>query len=170
MVVPPGGGLVPPAPGGPAQPERQAGRGEQPGRPVGGQAGEPGGLGDRQPDQAGPARAGLAGVGGDGRVAEGDAQVSVVHVSVGVAVAGCALALSAGGRSIRPHRALRMAAWRSWASAASAVCRQAASQVLTWDWSQPSTSFPVLNVSSTGQRRPAMAMKYGIVAGLPSGA
>ena len=38
-----------------------------------------------------------------------------------------------GGRSMRPHRALRMAAWRSWASAASAVCRQIPSQDLTWD-------------------------------------
>ena len=46
MVVPPGGGLVPPAPGRPAQPERQAGAGEEPGRVVGGQAGEPGSLGD----------------------------------------------------------------------------------------------------------------------------
>jgi hypothetical protein len=31
--------------------------------------------------------------------------------------------------------------------------------VRAWVWSQPSTSFPVLNVSSTGQRRPAMVMK-----------
>jgi hypothetical protein len=30
--------------------------------------------------------------------------------------------------------------------------------------------FPVLNVSSTGRRRPAMAIKYVIVAGLPCGA
>ena len=54
---------------------------------ISGQAGEPGGLGDRQPDQAEPARAGLARIGGHGRVAEGDAHVSVVHVSIGVAAA-----------------------------------------------------------------------------------
>jgi hypothetical protein len=46
-----------------------------------------------------------------------------------------------------PSRLLRMAAWRSWATAARAVCRQIPSQNLTWDWSQPRTSFPVLNVS-----------------------
>ena len=63
-----------------------------------GQPGEPGGLGDRQPDQAQPARAGLAGVGGHGRVAEGDAQVSVIGISVGVA-AGCRRAGS-GGRQL----------------------------------------------------------------------
>jgi hypothetical protein len=39
-----------------------------------------------------------------------------------------------------------------------------------WHWSQPSTSFPVLKVSSAGQRRPAMVMKQVMVAGLPSGA
>ena len=44
------------------------------------------------------------------------------------------------------------------------------SQVRTWHWSHPSTFFPVLNVSSTGQRRPAMVMKYVMVAGLSSGA
>jgi hypothetical protein len=46
---------------------------------------------------------------------------------------------------------LRMVAWRSWARAARAVCRQIPSQVRAWDWSQPSTSFPVLKVSSQGQ-------------------
>jgi hypothetical protein len=35
--------------------------------------------------------------------------------------------------------------------AASAVCRQVPSQVRAWDWSQPSTSFPVLNVSSSSR-------------------
>ena len=62
-----------------------------------------------------------------------------------------------------------MATWRSWARAASAVCRQVPSKDRIWDWSQPSMSLPVLNVSSTGQRRPAMVMKYVMVAGLPSG-
>jgi len=86
VVVPPGGGLVPSAPGGPAQPEGKLGWGKEPCCPVGGQAGEPGGLGDREPDQAQPARAGLAGVCGDGCVAERDAQVSVVDVGVADAI------------------------------------------------------------------------------------
>jgi hypothetical protein len=50
----------------------------------------------------------------------------------------------------RTHVVHWMAAVLSWASAVSAVCRQIASYVLAWDWSQPSTSFPVLNVSSVG--------------------
>ena len=40
MVVPPGGGLVSPAPGGPAQPEGKLGWGKEPCCPAGGQAGE----------------------------------------------------------------------------------------------------------------------------------
>ena len=44
----------------------------------------------------------------------------------------------------------RMAAARSWARADKAVCRQIPSQVRAWLWSQPYTSFPVLNVSSVG--------------------
>jgi len=69
-----------------------------------------------------------------------------------------------------PVSAPRMAAARSWAGADRAVCRQIPSQLRAWVWSQPCTSFPVLNVSSTGQRRPAMVMKYVMVAGLPGGA
>ena len=48
-----------------------------------------------------------------------------------------------------PQSALRMAVSRSWARVARAVCRPIASQVRAWHWSQPSTSFPVLNVCST---------------------
>ena len=102
MVVPPGGGLVPPAPGGPAQPEGELGWGEEPCCPVGGQAGEPGCLGDRELDQAQPTRAGLAGVCGDGGVAERYAQVSVIDVAVGVA--------GAGGRGCRGGRQVDEAA------------------------------------------------------------
>ena len=54
------------------------------------------------------------------------------------------------GRVMLPSSAPRMAAARSWARAASAVCRQMASKSRAWDWSQPCTSFPVLNVSSVG--------------------
>ena len=45
-----------------------------------------------------------------------------------------------------------MAAVLSWARAVRAVCRQIASQVRAWDWSQPRASFPVLKVSSIGHR------------------
>jgi hypothetical protein len=95
VVVPPGGGRVPSAPGRPAQPERQAG--------------EPGGLGDRQPDQAGPVRAGLSRVGRHGRVAEGNAQVSV---GVAAAAAAGAVGAACGRQPIRPHRALQARASR----------------------------------------------------------
>jgi hypothetical protein len=67
--------------------------------------------------------------------------------------------VAAGGRMAVPVIAARMAAVLSWARAVRAVCRQIASQVRAWDWSQPRVSFPVLNVSSAGQRRPAMVMK-----------
>jgi hypothetical protein len=98
MVVPSGGSLVPSAPGGPAQPEGKLGWGKEPCCPVGGQAGEPGGLGYREPDQAQPTRAGLAGVCGDGRVAERYAQVSVINVCGGVAGAG--VRSCRGGRQV----------------------------------------------------------------------
>src|SRR5260370_19522087 len=97
MVVPPGGGLVPSAPGGPAQPEGKLGWGKAPCCPVGGQAGEPDGLGDREPDQAQPTRAGLAGGCGGGRVAGRDAQGSVGNGGVGVAGAGGARPRGGGG-------------------------------------------------------------------------
>jgi hypothetical protein len=51
-----------------------------------------------------------------------------------------------------PVSAPRMAAARSWARAVRAVCRQMSAQVRAWDWSRPSTSFPVLKVSSVGHR------------------
>jgi len=151
VVVRPGGGLVPPAPGGPAQPERQACRGEQPGRPVGGQGGEPGGLGDRQLDQAGPVRAGLAGVGGDGRVAEGDAQVSVVHVSVGVAVAmGAGAGAGIRGRQVgQTAQGVADGGLPEPGERGQRGVPAGGVPGLTWDWSQASRSFPVLNVSYT---------------------
>jgi hypothetical protein len=58
-----------------------------------------------------------------------------------------------------PVRAARTAAFLSWASAVRTVCRQIASQVRAWHWSQPKASFPVLKVVSTGHLRPAMMMK-----------
>jgi hypothetical protein len=54
------------------------------------------------------------------------------------------------GTAAEPLRAARMAAVLSWASAVRTVCRQIASQVLAWHWSQPRASFPVLNVISVG--------------------
>jgi len=151
-VVPAGGGLVAPPSGGPAQGEGQPGAGDDPGGVLRGKASQPGGLGDRQLDESDSAGARLAAAGGHRRVAEGDHQVSVVSVTVVAVILGRAgtLAAGGGGRVISPCRAPRMAMWRSWARAARAVCRQVASQVRAWHWSQPSTSFPVLNVSSIG--------------------
>ena len=60
VVVPAGDGLAPPSPGGPVQREGEAGAGDQPGGVLPREAGEPGGLGDRQPDGAMP-----GGQGGD---------------------------------------------------------------------------------------------------------
>ena len=70
-------------------------------------------------------RAGLPAAVRDGRVAEGDLQVSVADVAVACrrsAVAGG----PAAGRVMLPSSAPRMAAARSWARAARAVCRQIA--------------------------------------------
>ena len=102
----------------------------------------------------------------------GGLQVSVARGRVAAVPGAVAVSFSqgTGGRVMAPVRALRMAMFRSWARAARAVCRQIPSKLRAWDWSQPSTSLPVLNVSSTGQRRPAMVMKQVMVAGLSSGA
>ena len=149
MVVPASDGLAAPAVGGPAQREREMGAGDQSAGGLLGQAGQPGGLGDGQLDEAGAGRAWLAAADGNGRVAERNQQVIVVNVIVvviGGAGLGCGCPRGAGW--IAPVRALRMAAHRSWARAARAVCRQIPSQVRTCDWSQPSVSLPVLKVSS----------------------
>src|SRR5271166_4298435 len=53
---------------------------DEPGGVLAGEAGQPGGLGDGEPDRADAGRAGLPGPGGDGRVAEGDAQVSAADL------------------------------------------------------------------------------------------
>jgi hypothetical protein len=131
-VVPAGGGLVPPSPQRPAQREGQPEAGDQPGDVLRGQAGEPDGLGDRQPDRGDAGRAGLPAAGGDGGVAEGDLQVSVADA--GVVCRGTGV-LADGGEGDAAESALRMAAARSWARAASAVCRQIAFQVRAWVWS-----------------------------------
>ena len=60
------------------------------------------------------------------------------------------LAAGAAGRTPAPASAAWMAAVRSWARAVRAVCRQIASYVLAWDWSQPRVSFPVRKVVSIG--------------------
>jgi len=88
VVVPAGDGLVPPAPGGPAQREAEPGAGDEPGSCPGGQAGQPRGLGDGQPDRAEAGRARLASADGHGRVAERDPQVCVVDLVVAAAVSG----------------------------------------------------------------------------------
>ncbi len=77
-MVPSGAGLVPAPPPGPAQVKGEAGAGDEPGGVLAGEADQAGGLGDGEPDGADAGRAGQPGPGGDGRVAERDAQVSVV--------------------------------------------------------------------------------------------
>jgi hypothetical protein len=77
---------------------------------------------------------------------------------------------AAAGRAMPPVRADWMAAILSWARAVRTVRLLTAFQVRALDWSQPKASFPVRNVVSTGQRLPAMVMKYVMVAGRPSGA
>jgi hypothetical protein len=99
VVVPAGRGLLAPAADGPAQGEGEAGAGDQPGGVLSGETGGPGGLGDRQPDGGDARRAGLAD-GGDGRVAEGNRQVSVVHVVA--AVRGGAFACVAWANCYQP--------------------------------------------------------------------
>ena len=175
MVVPAGNSLVPSSPGGPAQGEREPGPADQPGGVLPGQGGEPGGFGDGQLDGADVLGEVLPGAGGDGRVAERDPQVSVLDLSVarvGVQVAGLAVAV-AGGRGGKGDDAGQGVADGDLAELGKAGQRgvpDIPSKVRIWDWSQPSTSLPVLNVSSTGQRRPAMVMKDVMVAGRFSGA
>jgi hypothetical protein len=81
-VVPAGDGLVSPPLDGPVQREGEAGAGDQPGGVPPGQTGEPGGLGDRQPDGGDAGRAVLPAADRDGRVTEGDQQVSVADIAV----------------------------------------------------------------------------------------
>jgi hypothetical protein len=87
VVVPAGADLVAAPPPGPAQAEGKAGAGDQPGGVLAGQAFEPGGLGDGEPDRGDAGRARLAAADGDRSVTEGNHQVSVVHVLV-LAVSG----------------------------------------------------------------------------------
>ena len=75
-MVPAGAGLVAPAPAGPPQVEGEAGVADEAGGVLPGQACQAGGLGDGELDRGDAGRAGLAGPGGDRRVAEGDAQFS----------------------------------------------------------------------------------------------
>ncbi len=82
------------SPAGPAQVEGEAGAGDEPGGVVPGQAFDAGGLGDGEPDRGDAGRAGLPGPGGDGRVAERDAQVSAADV---VLAAGAVVTARAGG-------------------------------------------------------------------------
>jgi hypothetical protein len=80
VVVPPGAGLVAAPPPGPAQVEGEAGAGDQPGGVLPGQTFDAGGLGDGELDRADARRAGLPAAGGDGRIAEWDAQVRAAKV------------------------------------------------------------------------------------------
>src|SRR2546430_2624570 len=88
-------GLVAASPGGPARAEGGAGAGDRPGGVLAGQAFEAGGLGDGEPDRGDAGRAGLPAAGGDGRVAERDAQVGAADVVLAVAAA--VVVANAGG-------------------------------------------------------------------------
>jgi hypothetical protein len=76
-VVPAGAGLVASPPPRPPRMEGEAGAGDVPGGVLPGHAGQAGGLGDGELNCADARRAGQPGQGGDGRVAEGDAQPSL---------------------------------------------------------------------------------------------
>ena len=123
-----------------------------PGFPVAGEALDAGGLGGGQRDRGDAGRAGLAAAGGQRRVAGVELQVSGAGGGSLTAAGALRAAGGAAGRALAPASAAWTAAVRSWARAVSAVCRQIASQVLAWDWSQPRASFPVLNVTSIGHR------------------
>ena len=99
-MVPAGGGLVPPAPADQRSPNARRARVRSPAAQAAA-AGEPGGLGDRQLDQAGPTQARLIGVGRDVCVVERYAQVSFVHASgrVAAAVAGVPAGAAGSGRT-----------------------------------------------------------------------
>ena len=95
--MPAGAGLVAAPPPGPAQAEGEAGAGDQPGGVLPGQAFDAGGLGNGELDRADAGRAGLPAAGGDGRVAERDAQVSAAEVVFAVA----AVITAAAGGGVR---------------------------------------------------------------------
>ena len=161
-MVPPGAGLVAAPPPGPAQVEGETGAGDEPGGVLAGEADQAGGLCDSEPDGAdaggGQGCPGRRGTGASPRGMPGPALLACCFCwpPVLIAFSGAghpglragAGTAGGGGRVMSPHSALRMAVSRSWASAARAVCREIASQVRAWHWSQPSVSFPVLNVCS----------------------
>src|SRR5260370_1108735 len=103
---PAGGGLVQPPRERRAAREGRAGAGDQPGGVLPGEAGEPGGLGERQLDGGDPWRAGLPAAIRDGRVAEGYLQVSVADVAVASrGAARMVLAVAGGGGEAGRQRA-----------------------------------------------------------------
>jgi hypothetical protein len=79
--------------------EGEAGAGDQPGAVLPGQAFDAGGLvGDGEPDCGDVGRAGLPGPGGDGRVAERDAQAAAADVAAHVVADGGLPQLGQGGQ------------------------------------------------------------------------
>ena len=108
-----------------------------------------GGLGDGQLDRGDAGRAGLAARTGSGAPPVQNRRSACWRRFAGGGVACCAAGGARQGGAVERGRT---AAVRSWARAVRAVCRQIASQVLAWDWSQPRASFPVLNVVSIGHR------------------
>ena len=101
VVVPTGSGLMTAPPAGPAEAEGEAGAGDPPGGVLPGQAFDAGGLGDGEPDRGDAGRAGLPAPGGDGRVAERDAQVSVADVVLAMVACAGGVSCSVGQRGER---------------------------------------------------------------------
>ena len=161
--------------------EGEAGAGDEPGGVLAGEAGQAGGLGDGELDGADAGRAGLPGEAGDGRVTEGDARAGA---------AGLLLLLAAS-----PHRSQRRGI--PWPAGGGrdggregdvAVQRVADGGVAELgergQGGVPADAVPGahlglvpaecvlsgLDVSSQGQRRPAIVTKNVIVAGWSSGA
>ena len=110
VVVPAGDGLVPPSLDGPVQREGEASAGDQPGGVLPGETGEPGGLGDRQPDGGDAGRAGLAAATGTGASSRGISRsASLISPWCPVSLVSCPVP----GSWMWPVRALRMAAARA---------------------------------------------------------
>ena len=170
VVVPAGDGLVAPRQADQRSANARRARVISPAASLPGQAGQPGGLGDGQLDGARPG--GRAGRGRPAQARRGEdkrGQGGNASVGVAAAVAGGAGWLwgAAGQAALGRCGWQRRGAGRGRPGRCAGHCRV---PVRTWEVSQPSMSFPVLKVSSTGHLRPAMVMKYVIVAGWSCGA
>jgi hypothetical protein len=150
VVVPAGCGLVAAPPGGPAQREGEPGAGDQPGERLACQAGQPGGLGDGQPDRCDPGRARLAAAGGDGTSPRGISR-SASSTSSSWPFAGDAWAVSWGGQGDVAAQGVADGRVAELGEGGQRGVPAAASQVRAWDWPSPACPFQ----SRTFPRPPA---------------